>query len=78
MGGKTTYGDIAAHIGNPHARHAVGTAVGENPVTFFIPCHRVVRATREIGNYHFFFGGGIRKASIIGWEAVKKESHSKK
>lgn len=58
MGGKTTYGDIAAHIGNPHARHAVGTAVGENPVTFFIPCHRVVRATREIGNYHFFFGGG--------------------
>lgn len=71
MGGMTTYGDIAASIKNPRACRAVGTAIGENPVAFLIPCHRVIRATGEIGNYHW---GEIRKTAIIGWEAAKQES----
>lgn len=71
MGGRTTYGDITAHIGNPHARHAVGTAVGENPVTFLIPCHRVVRATREIGNYHW--GGKSARHPLSVGRLLKKK-----
>ncbi len=68
MGGMTTYGDIAAKIDNPRACRAVGTAIGENPVAYLIPCHRVIRASGEIGNYHW---GEIRKSAIIGWEASK-------
>lgn len=70
-GGLTTYGDIAAEINNPKACRAVGTAVGENPVAFLIPCHRVIRSSGELGNYHW---GEIRKTAIIGWEAAKCES----
>ena len=68
VGGLTTYGDIAAGINNPRACRAVGTAVGENPVAFLIPCHRVIRASGELGNYHW---GEIRKSAMIGWEAAK-------
>lgn len=70
MGGMTTYGEIAARIDNSKACRAVGTAVGENPVAFLIPCHRVIRASGEIGNYHW---GETRKNAIIGWEAAKIE-----
>lgn len=68
-GGLTTYGDIATEINNPKACRAVGTAIGENPVAFLIPCHRVIRSTGELGNYHW---GEIRKTAMIGWEAAKK------
>mgnify|MGYP000139364916 CR=1 FL=1 len=68
VAGLTTYGDIAAGINNPKACRAVGTAVGENPVAFLIPCHRVIRSSGELGNYHW---GEIRKTAIIGWEAAK-------
>lgn len=68
MGGMTTYGEIAAKIDNPRACRAVGTAIGDNPVAYLIPCHRVIRASGEIGNYHW---GEIRKSAIIGWEASK-------
>lgn len=68
MGGLTTYGDIATKINNPKACRAVGTAVGENPVAFLIPCHRVIRSSGALGNYHW---GEIRKTAIIGWEAAK-------
>lgn len=68
MGGLTTYGDIATKINNPKACRAVGTAVGENPVAFLIPCHRVIRSSGALGNYHW---GEIRKTVIIGWEAAK-------
>lgn len=75
QGGLTTYGDIATEINNPKACRAVGTAIGENPVAFLIPCHRVIRSSGELGNYHW---GEIRKTAIIGWEAagqqVSKES----
>ena len=53
VAGLTTYGDIAAGINNPKACRAVGTAVGENPVAFLIPCHRVIRSSGELGNYHW-------------------------
>jgi AraC family transcriptional regulator of adaptative response/methylated-DNA-[protein]-cysteine methyltransferase len=68
MGAVVSYEDVAAHIGMPKASRAVGNAVGRNPVSFVIPCHRVIRKTAEFGNY----GGGVaRKLAILGWEAVR-------
>jgi AraC family transcriptional regulator of adaptative response/methylated-DNA-[protein]-cysteine methyltransferase len=68
MGAVVSYEDVAAHIGMPTASRAVGNAVGNNPVAFVIPCHRVIRKTAEFGNY----GGGVaRKLAILGWEAVQ-------
>ncbi len=66
-GGFTTYGDLAANTGHDGASRAVGTAVGNNPVAFLIPCHRVIKSTGEIGQYHW---GSVRKHAIIGWEAA--------
>ena len=66
-GSATTYSDIARHIGNPKAARAVGGAVGRNPVSFVVPCHRVLRASGEWGGYHW---GLARKQAIIGWEAA--------
>lgn len=68
MGELTTYGSLAASVGNNRASRAVGTAVGENPVAFLIPCHRVIRSTGVIGDYHW---GGNRKTAIIGWESAR-------
>ena len=68
MGGLTTYKDIAGRIGNPQASRAVGTAVGDNPVAFLIPCHRVIQSTGLIGQYHW---GASRKTAMIGWEAAR-------
>lgn len=50
-GAVTTYGDIAATIGDSNASRAVGTAVGHNPISYLIPCHRVIRSTGELGGY---------------------------
>jgi AraC family transcriptional regulator of adaptative response/methylated-DNA-[protein]-cysteine methyltransferase len=68
LGGLTTYGAIAGNIGRHKASRAVGTAVGDNPVAFLIPCHRVIRSSGIIGDYHW---GSTRKSAIIGWEACK-------
>jgi len=68
MGAVVSYEDVAAHIGMPRACRAVGNAVGSNPISFAIPCHRVIRKTADFGNY----GGGVaRKLAILGWEAVR-------
>ena len=68
MGAVVSYESVAAHIGMPKASRAVGNAVGSNPVSFVIPCHRVIRKTAEFGNY----GGGVaRKMAMLGWEAVQ-------
>ncbi|MDR2121755.1 MAG: methylated-DNA--[protein]-cysteine S-methyltransferase [Flavobacteriaceae bacterium] len=67
-GRLTTYGDIASKLNNPNASRAVGTAIGDNPVAFLIPCHRVIRSSGELGGYRW---GLTRKAAIIGWEAAK-------
>lgn len=69
-GGLATYADLAIKSGYNGACRAVGTAVGKNPVAFLIPCHRVVKATGEPGNYHW---GEMRKNAIIGWEAAHKD-----
>lgn len=66
VGTVVSYEDIALYIGFPKAVRAVGNAVGKNPVSFVIPCHRVVRKTAEFGNYG---GGPARKKAMIGWEA---------
>lgn len=74
-GSLATYADVAARINNPKACRAVGTAIGENPVAFLIPCHRVIRSSGEFGNYHW---GEVRKTAMIGWEAARREQMSKK
>ena len=51
VGEVTTYGAIAARVGDAKASRAVGTAVGSNPVSYLIPCHRVIRASGELGGY---------------------------
>ncbi len=66
-GNLATYSSIAASLQQPTASRAVGSAVGDNPVAFLIPCHRVIRATGEFGQYHW---GSTRKAAMIGWEAA--------
>jgi len=66
-GQLTTYGDLAKKAGFDNASRAVGSSVGSNPVAFLIPCHRVIRSTGEIGQYHW---GSTRKNAIIGWEAA--------
>jgi AraC family transcriptional regulator, regulatory protein of adaptative response / methylated-DNA-[protein]-cysteine methyltransferase len=68
MGGLTTYAQLAGKVDNHKASRAVGSAVAGNPVALLIPCHRVIKSTGEIGQYHW---GSPRKTAIIGWEAAK-------
>src|SRR5690606_8306188 len=69
-GQLSTYGNIAAQIGNANASRAVGTAIGSNPVAFLIPCHRVIQSSGNIGGYMW---GETRKTAIIGWESAKTD-----
>ncbi|HEX2845194.1 MAG TPA: methylated-DNA--[protein]-cysteine S-methyltransferase [Chitinophagaceae bacterium] len=71
LGQLSTYGEIAAKIQTPKASRAVGTAVGDNPVAFLIPCHRVIQSSGSFGQYHW---GSTRKTAMIGWEAAKAET----
>ena len=71
MGGLTTYSAIAGKINTPRAFRAVGSAVANNPVAFLIPCHRVIKANGETGEYHW---GSTRKNAMIGWEASKRSA----
>ena len=70
MGRLSTYGSIARQIERPRASRAVGSAVGDNPVAFLIPCHRVIQSTGVFGQYHW---GNIRKTAMIGWEAAQTD-----
>jgi AraC family transcriptional regulator, regulatory protein of adaptative response / methylated-DNA-[protein]-cysteine methyltransferase len=65
-GRATTYGDIAQSIGSPKAARAVGAAVGKNPISFVVPCHRVIGKSGDLTGYHW---GLTRKRAILGWEA---------
>lgn len=65
LGGTTTYGALAAQIGRPKAFRAVGSAVGDNPIFYAIPCHRVLPASGGIGNY--FWGPEIKERLLV-WE----------
>jgi AraC family transcriptional regulator of adaptative response/methylated-DNA-[protein]-cysteine methyltransferase len=66
VGKATTYGDIAASVGSPKAARAVGAAVGKNPISFVVPCHRVLGKSGDMTGYHW---GLTRKRAILGWEA---------
>ena len=66
LGRATTYSDIAAHLGKPQASRAVGSAVGKNPISFVVPCHRVLGKSGSLCGYHW---GLTRKQAILGWEA---------
>ena len=65
MGRSVSYTDIASHLGRPTASRAVGSAVGRNPLSFIVPCHRVLRNDGTLGGYHW---GLTRKRALIGWE----------
>lgn len=73
FGGMTTYQSVAEMIGRPTATRAVGTAVGNNPIGYLIPCHRVLRASGELGGYRW---GLERKTAILGWEASRASYES--
>jgi AraC family transcriptional regulator of adaptative response/methylated-DNA-[protein]-cysteine methyltransferase len=72
LGRATTYSDIAGHIGKPSACRAVGAAVGKNPVSFVVPCHRVLGRSGALTGYHW---GLTRKQAILGWEAGTLGAH---
>lgn len=66
-GSLFTYADLAAFIGKPHAIQAAAAAVGHNPVSFVIPCHRILRKSGKISGYRW---GPTRKKAMIAWEAA--------
>lgn len=70
-GHVTSYGEIAAAIGNPKAVRAVGTAVGRNPISLLIPCHRALRKSGGLGGYHW---GLPVKRAILAWESARADS----
>ena len=69
-----SYGSIARRIGSPGAAQAVGNAVGSNPVSWLIPCHRVIRSLGEIGGYRW---GLSTKQAMIGLEAVRESASAR-
>ncbi|MDA9019821.1 bifunctional helix-turn-helix domain-containing protein/methylated-DNA--[protein]-cysteine S-methyltransferase [Flavimaricola sp.] len=70
-GQVTTYSEIAAVIGHPKAVRAVGTAVGRNPVSWLIPCHRALRKSGGLGGYHW---GLPVKRALLAWESARAEA----
>jgi len=70
-GHVTTYSEIARAIGNPRAVRAVGSAVGRNPVSFLIPCHRALRKSGELGGYHW---GLPVKRAMLAWESARADA----
>ena len=70
-GHVTTYSDIAAAVDRPKAARAVGTAVGRNPISWLIPCHRALRLSGELGGYHW--GLPIKRA-MLAYESARLDS----
>jgi AraC family transcriptional regulator of adaptative response/methylated-DNA-[protein]-cysteine methyltransferase len=68
-GALVSYGRLAAAIDEPGAARAVGAAVGRNPLAYLIPCHRVIRETGVIGEYHW---GAVRKRAMVAWECAAR------
>jgi AraC family transcriptional regulator of adaptative response/methylated-DNA-[protein]-cysteine methyltransferase len=66
MGRLTSYSSIAGRLCAPKAARAVGAAVGKNPISFVVPCHRVVGSGGALTGYHW---GITRKHAMLGWEA---------
>jgi AraC family transcriptional regulator of adaptative response/methylated-DNA-[protein]-cysteine methyltransferase len=72
-GSVVCYEDLARRVGNPAAARAVGSAVGRNPISFLIPCHRAIRKMGITGDYHW---GATRKKAILAWEAARQSAES--
>lgn len=70
-GHVTTYSDIATAIGNPKAVRAVGTAIGRNPLSWLIPCHRALRRSGGLGGYHW---GLPVKRAMLAWESARADA----
>lgn len=70
-GQVTTYSQIAQHVGSPRAVRAVGTAVGRNPISWIVPCHRALRKSGGLGGYHW---GLPVKRAMLAYEAAQAES----
>jgi AraC family transcriptional regulator of adaptative response/methylated-DNA-[protein]-cysteine methyltransferase len=66
MGRAVSYSDIAHKIDSPKASRAVGAAIGKNPVSFVVPCHRALGKDGKLTGYHW---GITRKQAMLGWEA---------
>jgi AraC family transcriptional regulator of adaptative response/methylated-DNA-[protein]-cysteine methyltransferase len=66
IGRAVSYSSIAREIGAPKASRAVGAAIGANPMSFVVPCHRAVGKSGALTGYHW---GLTRKRAILGWEA---------
>lgn len=66
-GATRTYGQLACDIGKPNAARATGTAIGANPISWFIPCHRALSADGRLHNYHW---GLTRKRAMLTYERV--------
>jgi AraC family transcriptional regulator of adaptative response/methylated-DNA-[protein]-cysteine methyltransferase len=67
-GTLNSYSQVAEAVGRPKAARAVGTAIGLNPIAFFIPCHRVLQQSGNIGGYHW---GTTRKHAMHAWESAR-------
>jgi AraC family transcriptional regulator of adaptative response/methylated-DNA-[protein]-cysteine methyltransferase len=72
-GEANSYGAIAEEVGSPKAARAVGAAVGRNPISFVVPCHRVIGKNAALTGYHW---GLTRKKAMLGWEAGQLEKSS--
>jgi AraC family transcriptional regulator, regulatory protein of adaptative response / methylated-DNA-[protein]-cysteine methyltransferase len=72
MGRAVSYSDIATKISRPKASRAVGAAVGKNPVSFVVPCHRALGKSGALTGYHW---GITRKQAMLGWEAGQVGIH---
>lgn len=66
FGETRSYGQLAESLGHPGAARAVGTAVAANKLAYLVPCHRVVRANGETGQFRW---GAERKMQILTWES---------
>ncbi|MEY3961083.1 MAG: methylated-DNA--[protein]-cysteine S-methyltransferase [Paracoccaceae bacterium] len=72
-GHVTSYGELARAIGHDKAVRAVGTAVGRNPISYLIPCHRALRQSGALGGYHW---GLPVKRALLAWESAREDSRS--
>jgi len=73
-GQLVSYGDLAQLAGSPGASRAVGSALAVNPIGYLIPCHRVIRATGALGDYHW---GPLRKEAILGMEGARRTARER-
>jgi AraC family transcriptional regulator of adaptative response/methylated-DNA-[protein]-cysteine methyltransferase len=70
-GHVTSYSELAGAVGHPNAQRAVGTAVGRNPISFLVPCHRALRKSGGLGGYHW---GLPVKRAMLAWEAAREDA----